>query len=113
MTSAAPVKLPAVICDSPTTAVETAVKINRMAGHVRVAIVGAGFGGIGMSIRLAEAGIEHVIFERAAELGGTWRENRYPWCACDVPTPLYSYSFALNPDWSRLYAPQAEIWSTC
>lgn len=80
-----------------------------MAGHARVAIVGAGFGGIGMSIRLAEAGIEHVIFERATELGGTWRENRYPGCACDVPTPLYSYSFALNPDWSRLYAPQAEI----
>ncbi|HEX6348809.1 MAG TPA: NAD(P)/FAD-dependent oxidoreductase [Candidatus Dormibacteraeota bacterium] len=77
--------------------------------HTRVAVIGAGFAGIGMSIRLAEAGVEHVVFERASEVGGTWRDNRYPGCACDVPTPLYSYSFALNPDWSRLYAPQAEI----
>lgn len=77
--------------------------------HVRAAIIGAGFSGIGMSVRLAEAGVEHAIFERAADLGGTWRDNRYPGCACDVPTPLYSFSFALNPDWTRLYAPQGEI----
>lgn len=80
-----------------------------MTQHVRAAVIGAGFGGIGMSVRLAEAGVEHAVFERAGDLGGTWRDNHYPGCACDVPTPLYSFSFALNPDWSRLYAPQREI----
>ena len=77
--------------------------------HARVAVIGAGFAGIGMSIALDRARIDHVIFERARSVGGTWRDNRYPGCACDVPTPLYSYSFALNPEWSRLYAPQEEI----
>ena len=77
--------------------------------EMRAAVIGAGFAGIGMSVRLAQAGIEHLVFERAAALGGTWRDNHYPGCACDVPTPLYSFSFALNPEWSRLYAPQAEI----
>src|SRR5439155_21916915 len=77
--------------------------------HARVAVAGAGLAGIGMSVALDRAGIEHVLFERAGGLGGTWRDNGYPGCACDVPTPLYSYSFAPNPDWSRLYAPRAEI----
>jgi cyclohexanone monooxygenase len=77
---------------------------------VQVAIVGAGFGGIGAAIRLREAGFDDfVVFERASELGGTWRANTYPGCACDVPSHLYSYSFALNPDWSRFFAPQEEI----
>jgi len=77
---------------------------------VRVAIVGSGFGGVGAAIRLHEAGIEDfVVLERANELGGTWRENTYPGCACDVPSHLYSFSFTLNPDWSRFFAPQAEI----
>lgn len=80
-----------------------------MTRHLRAAVIGAGFSGIGISVRLAEAGIEHLVFERASDLGGTWRDNRYPGCACDVPTPLYSFSFALNPDWTRLYAPQREI----
>src|SRR5947209_14771002 len=63
-----------------------------------------------LAIRAKRAGVRRiVVLERAETLGGTWRDNRYPGCACDVPTPLYSYSFALNPDWSRLYAPQAEI----
>ncbi len=80
------------------------------ARDVRVAIVGAGFGGLGAAIRLREEGIDDVlILERAAELGGTWRENTYPGAACDVPSQLYSFSFALNPDWTRFYAPQAEI----
>jgi cation diffusion facilitator CzcD-associated flavoprotein CzcO len=77
---------------------------------VHVAIVGAGFGGIGAAIRLREAGFDDlVILERASRLGGTWRANTYPGCACDVPSHLYSYSFALNPDWSRFFAPQEEI----
>ncbi len=77
---------------------------------VRVAVVGSGFGGIGAAIRLREAGIEDmVVLERAGEVGGTWRENTYPGCACDVPSHLYSFSFALNPDWSRMFAPQEEI----
>src|SRR4051794_15548089 len=77
---------------------------------VRVAIVGAGFGGIGAAIRLREAGYEDiVILERGDGLGGTWWANTYPGCACDVAAHLYSYSFALNPDWSRFFAPQAEI----
>ena len=76
-----------------------------------VVIVGSGFGGIGMAIALRKAGFENfVILERASDLGGTWRDNRYPGCACDVPSPLYSYSYELNPSWTRLFAPQQEIW---
>jgi cation diffusion facilitator CzcD-associated flavoprotein CzcO len=78
--------------------------------HVRVAVIGAGFGGLGAAIRLREAGIARVVvLERADRLGGTWRENTYPGCACDVPSHLYSFSFHLNPDWSRMFAPQGEI----
>jgi len=79
--------------------------------HVQIAIVGAGFGGLGTAIRLKQRGIEHfIVLERAAALGGTWRDNAYPGCACDVPSHLYSYSFALNPGWSRTFSPQQEIW---
>ncbi len=75
-----------------------------------VLIVGAGFAGIGMAIRLKQAGIEDfTILERAQRLGGTWRDNTYPGIACDVPSHLYSYSFEPNPNWSRLFAPQDEI----
>ncbi|MGK8488612.1 flavin-containing monooxygenase [Nocardia asiatica] len=78
--------------------------------HTPVAIVGAGLGGIGLAIKLREAGFEDlVILERADDLGGTWRANTYPGCACDVPSHLYSYSFAPNPDWSRTYGRQPEI----
>jgi cation diffusion facilitator CzcD-associated flavoprotein CzcO len=64
-----------------------------------------------MAIRLRQNGIDDfVVIERADELGGTWRDNSYPGCACDVPSHLYSYSFAPNPDWTRAYSPQAEIW---
>ncbi|HEY7261408.1 MAG TPA: NAD(P)/FAD-dependent oxidoreductase [Trebonia sp.] len=77
----------------------------------KILIIGAGFGGIGMGIGLRKAGFDDfVILEKAADLGGTWRDNRYPGCACDVPSPLYSFSYELNPDWSRLFAPQEEIW---
>lgn len=73
-------------------------------------IVGAGISGIGLGIRLKEAGFDNfVILEKAADLGGTWRDNTYPGCACDVPSALYSYSFAQKPDWTRAFAGQAEI----
>lgn len=80
--------------------------------HVRVAVIGTGFGGIGMAIRLQDEGItDFVVLERAEDLGGTWRDNSYPGCACDVPSNLYSFSFAPNPEWSRSFSPQPEIWS--
>ena len=74
--------------------------------------MGTGFGGIGMGIALKQAGYDDfIILDKEDDLGGTWRDNQYPGCACDVPSPLYSYSFELNPDWSRLFAPQREIWA--
>ena len=77
----------------------------------QVVVIGAGFGGIGMAIQLKRAGWhDFVVLEKDADLGGTWRDNRYPGCACDVPSHLYSYSFELNPDWSRMFSPQEEIW---
>lgn len=80
--------------------------------EVRVAIVGSGFGGLGAAIRLRQAGVENfLIFERAGEVGGTWRDNTYPGCACDVESHLYSFSFAPNPNWTRSFSPQPEIWS--
>ena len=79
-------------------------------GHTHIAIVGAGFSGIGMAIRLKQAGIEDfVILERAEDLGGTWRDNTYPGCQCDIPSALYSFSFAPNPNWTRFYPLQEEI----
>ncbi|TDC67584.1 NAD(P)/FAD-dependent oxidoreductase [Actinomadura sp. GC306] len=73
-------------------------------------IIGSGFGGIGMAIRLGMAGIHDVvILEKASDLGGTWRDNTYPGAACDVPSLLYSYSFERKTDWSRRFPPQAEI----
>jgi cation diffusion facilitator CzcD-associated flavoprotein CzcO len=78
--------------------------------HVRVAIVGAGFAGIGSAVRLREHGIhDFVLLERADSVGGTWRDNTYPGCACDVPSHLYSFSFAPNPDWSHVFSRQPEI----
>ena len=77
---------------------------------VDVAVVGAGFAGIGMGVQLARRGRESfVVLERADDLGGTWRDNVYPGVACDVPSHLYSFSFAPKPDWSRFYAGGAEI----
>ncbi len=75
-----------------------------------VAIIGAGFGGIGMAIRLKLAGVDDfVVLEQASEVGGTWRDNTYPGCACDIPSHLYSFSFAPRSDWSRRYPSQEEI----
>lgn len=78
--------------------------------HRHIAIVGAGFSGIAMGIALKRAGIDSfTIFEKASDLGGTWRQNTYDGLACDVPSHLYCYSFEPKPDWSRSYAPQKEI----
>jgi len=75
-----------------------------------VAIIGAGFGGVCAGAKLLERGRRNfAIFEKAHEVGGTWRDNTYPGCACDVPAHLYSLSFAPNPDWSRAFARQPEI----
>src|SRR6266567_8116643 len=82
----------------------------RVARSPSVIIVGAGFGGIAAAIELKRADIDDVrILERAADLGGTWWYNTYPGCACDVPSHLYSFSFAQRKDWSRLCSPQDEI----
>ncbi|XID74253.1 flavin-containing monooxygenase [Alkanindiges sp. WGS2144] len=76
----------------------------------RVIIIGGGFAGLGAAIKLKQAGIsDFLLLEKANELGGVWRENTYPGCACDVPSSLYSYSFEPNPAWSRVFAGQAEI----
>jgi cation diffusion facilitator CzcD-associated flavoprotein CzcO len=90
------------------TADEPAVHTSR----VRVAIVGSGFSGLGMAIQLLRDGVDDfVILERAGDVGGTWRDNSYPGCACDVPSHLYSFSFEPNPRWTRTFSPQAEIWT--
>lgn len=78
--------------------------------HVHIVIVGSGFSGLGMAIQLKRHGYQDfLVLERAADVGGTWRENTYPGCACDIPSHLYSFSFAPNPNWSHLYSPQPEI----
>ena len=75
-------------------------------------IVGAGISGLAAAIKLREAGLHDFrIIEQAARVGGTWRENTYPGCGCDVPSALYSYSFFLSSKWSRLFAKQPEILS--
>jgi cation diffusion facilitator CzcD-associated flavoprotein CzcO len=77
---------------------------------VQVAIIGSGFGGLGTAIRLRQRGMhDFVVLERAGDVGGTWRDNTYPGCACDVQSHLYSFSFAPNPGWTRSFSPQPEI----
>jgi cation diffusion facilitator CzcD-associated flavoprotein CzcO len=79
-------------------------------GVTRVAVIGTGFGGLAAAVRLKQAGVEDlVLFEKSDDVGGVWRENTYPGAACDVPSHLYSLSFAPKADWSRRFAPQAEI----
>mgnify|MGYP000660259756 CR=1 FL=1 len=75
-----------------------------------VVIVGAGISGLGIAIRLKEQGIESfIILERADQVGGTWRDNRYPGIAVDITSFTYSYSFEQNPNWSRVFAPGSEL----
>ena len=82
---------------------------------VDIAIIGSGFSGLGMAIRLKQEGIEDfVVLERGDDVGGTWRDNTYPGCACDVPSHLYSFSFAPNPRWTRdLLAASPRSATTC
>ncbi|MEX1666232.1 flavin-containing monooxygenase [Zhongshania arctica] len=79
-------------------------------GLDEVAIIGAGFGGLGLAIRMQQQGLnDFVIYERAGDVGGVWRDNVYPGAACDVPSHLYSFSFEPKPDWGRTFGPQQEI----
>ena len=76
-----------------------------------VIIAGAGFAGIGMAIQLDKHGFgSFLVLESASDVGGTWRDNRYPGCACDIPSVLYSYSFERNPSWTRVFPRQDELW---
>src|SRR3954470_8502238 len=77
--------------------------------HADVLVVGAGFAGLAAAIKLRQAGHDVAVVERGSDVGGTWRDNSYPGCACDVPSHLYSFSFAPNPSWSRTFSPQPEI----
>ena len=81
------------------------------AQHVRVVIVGTGFSGLAAAIRLQQRGVAFTILERGDDVGGTWRDNTYPGCRCDVPSHLYSFSFAPNPEWTELFSPQPEIYA--
>ncbi|WP_280439372.1 flavin-containing monooxygenase [Nocardia cyriacigeorgica] len=85
---------------------------NQPARHLRTIIIGSGFAGLGLAIRLSQQGRQDfLVLERGNDVGGTWRDNTYPGAACDVPSHLYSYSFALNPNWSRSFSRQGEIQS--
>ncbi|MFA4928154.1 MAG: NAD(P)/FAD-dependent oxidoreductase [Patulibacter sp.] len=96
---------------SAATATPPATSTLPIPSEVRVAIVGSGFSGMGVAIGLLDDGErDFVMLETASDLGGTWRDNTYPGCACDVPSHMYSFSFAPNPDWSRSFASQPEIW---
>jgi cation diffusion facilitator CzcD-associated flavoprotein CzcO len=81
----------------------------RAGGRRTVAVIGAGPGGIAMAIQLAAGGHDFTIFDRNDGFGGTWRKNTYPGAACDVPSHFYSFSFALNPRWSKTFAEQPDI----
>jgi cation diffusion facilitator CzcD-associated flavoprotein CzcO len=86
------------------------MSMGQAATTVDIAIVGAGFSGLGMAIRLRRQGFEDfLVLERHDDIGGTWWANTYPGCACDVPSHLYSFSFAPNPEWTQTYSPQPEI----
>ena len=81
---------------------------------LRVITIGAGFSGILMAYQIQKycQNVEHVIYEKNADIGGTWLENRYPGCACEIPSHAYTYDFALNPDWLRFfsYAPDTHVY---
>jgi len=90
----------------------TATPSGPSAEEVAFLIIGAGFSGLGAAIKLTQAGHRDlVILERAEDVGGTWRDNTYPGCRCDVQSNLYSYSFDLKPDWSETFPAQPELWA--
>ncbi|GAB2642569.1 flavin-containing monooxygenase [Nocardia goodfellowii] len=83
---------------------------NHPTRHAKTIIIGSGFAGLGLAIRLSQQGRnDYLVLERGSDVGGTWRDNTYPGAACDVPSHLYSYSFALNPNWTRSFSKQGEI----
>ena len=89
---------------------ETPARERPLPREVDIAIIGSGFSGLGAAIRLKQSGIEDfIVIEGGEDVGGTWQFNTYPGCACDVPSHLYSFSFAPNPDWSQTYSRQPEI----
>ena len=95
--------------DDPGLCVRTVLE-TRLKTRKKVAIIGTGFGGLGVAIELKRAGYDDlVIFERADDLGGVWRENTYPGAACDIPSPYYSFSFEPNPQWPRRFSEQPDI----
>src|SRR5687767_12407322 len=83
------------------------MNIEREVQHL---VIGAGFAGLCTAIKLDEAGeADFLVVEKGSDVGGTWRDNTYPGAACDVPSQLYSFSFARNPNWSMSFSPQPEI----
>jgi cation diffusion facilitator CzcD-associated flavoprotein CzcO len=88
---------------------QTAESSTQQPVHTRALIIGTGFSGLGMGIALQRQGVDFLILEKADEIGGTWRDNSYPGCACDVPSHLYSFSFEPKATWSKLFSPQPEI----
>src|SRR6478752_8585889 len=77
--------------------------------HTRALIIGSGFSGMGMAIELQRRGVDFLILEKADEIGGTWRDNTYPGCACDIPSHMYSFSFEPKADWTHMWSFQPEI----
>jgi len=78
--------------------------------HYQVIVLGAGVAGIGAAMRLEKENIkDYIVLEKSDAVGGVWRENTYPGCACDVPSLFYSYSFMPNPNWKRFYGKQPEV----
>ncbi|CAO3592614.1 unnamed protein product [Absidia cylindrospora] len=85
---------------------------NHKEKNLTALVIGAGFSGIGAAIQLSkQLGIVADIIEHSSEVGGTWHSNTYPDCACDIQSHLYSFSFELNPNWSKSHSPQAEIYA--
>uniref|UniRef100_UPI002FC7C60A flavin-containing monooxygenase n=1 Tax=Aeromicrobium sp. TaxID=1871063 RepID=UPI002FC7C60A len=77
-----------------------------------IVIIGTGFSGMGAAMKLRQSGREDfVILEKARDVGGTWRDNTYPGCECDIPSHMYSFSYELNPEWSKSFSGQEEIWA--
>lgn len=93
---------------TPATGVEP--EAPRPAIHTRAVIIGTGFSGLGMAIALQRQGVDFILLEQADDVGGTWRDNSYPGCACDIPSHLYSFSFEPKADWRHPFSYQPEIW---
>ena len=92
-----------------TVAEQTAETTTQKPVHTRALIIGTGFSGLGMGIALQQQDVDFVILEKADDIGGTWRDNTYPGCACDIPSHMYSFSFEPKPDWQHMWSLQPEI----